>query len=110
MQQVISLGNSIINSGAYSYMSEYFDNFSVTNKNSTEGILAYPNTTGVSAGNSGINDRWYATLHYNQYTPNNPNAGWNGFSSVADFYNSFGVTTPLDAQHPKGSDTAVDKG
>lgn len=109
MQQVISLGNSIINSGAYSYMSEYFDNFSVTNKNSTEGILAYPNTTGVSAGNSGINDRWYATLHYNQYTPNNPNAGWNGFSSVADFYNSFGVTTPLDAQHPKGSDTAVDK-
>jgi len=109
MQQVITLGNSIINSGSYSYMSEYFDNFSVTNKNSTEAIFAYANSTGVSAGNSGINTRWFMTLHYNQYTPNNPNAGWNGFSTVADFYNSFGVPTPLNAQAPKLADTAVDQ-
>ncbi|TMI94346.1 MAG: RagB/SusD family nutrient uptake outer membrane protein [Bacteroidetes bacterium] len=109
MQQVITLGNSIINSGKYSYMSEYFDNFSVTNSNSTEGIFAFPNHTGVSAGNSGINTRWFMTLHYNQYTPNNPNAGWNGFSTVADFYNSFGVPTPLNASSPKLSDTLVDK-
>jgi hypothetical protein len=116
MQQVVTLGNSIIG-GPYSYMSEYFDNFSVTNSNSTEGIFAVPNHTGVSAGNSGINTRWFMTLHYNQYTPNNPNAGWNGFSTVADFYNSFGVNAPL----PKGAanwatigainnaDTAVDQ-
>ena len=109
MQQVITLGNSIINSGKYSYMSEYFDNFSVTNSNSTECIFAFPNHTGVSAGNSGINTRWFMTLHYNQYTPNNPNAGWNGFSTVADFYNSFGVPTPLNASSPKLSDTLVDK-
>lgn len=91
MQQVITLGNSIINSGTYSYMNEYFDNFAVTNSNSTEGIFAYANHTGQSAANSGINARWFMTLHYNQYTPDNPNAGWNGFSTVADFYNSFGV-------------------
>ncbi len=117
MQQVVTLGNAIINSGNYSYMSEYFDNFSVTNSNSTEGIFAYPNHTGVSAGNSTIRTRWFMTLHYNQYTPDNPNAGWNGFSTVADFYNSFGVNAPL----PKGAanwatigalnnpDTAVDQ-
>ncbi len=105
MQQVISIGNSIT---GYTYMNEYFDNFSVTNKNSTEAIFAYPNYTGVSAGNAGINNRWFMTLHYNQYTPDNPNAGWNGFSSVADFYNTFGVTTTIDAFNPKLSDTLVD--
>jgi len=110
MQQVITLGNAIINSGTYKYMNEYFDNFSVSNNNSTEIIFAYPNHTGVSAANSGINGRWFATLHYNQYTPDNPNAGWNGFSTVADFYNSFGVSTPLHASTiSPWSDTSVDK-
>lgn len=107
MQQVVSLGNTIITSGAYSYMSEYFANFAVTNKNSTEGIFAYPNRTDID---DGIRTRWFMTLHYNQYTPNNPNAGWNGFSTVADFYNSFGVPTPLDAQHPNpATDPLVDQ-
>ncbi|HEY0432649.1 MAG TPA: hypothetical protein VGC95_02180, partial [Chitinophagaceae bacterium] len=109
LTQVVTLGNQIISSGNYSYMAEYFDNFSVTNSNSTEGIFAYANHTGTSAGNSGINTRWFMTLHYNQYTPDNPNAGWNGFSTVADFYNSFGVPTLLDASNPKLSDTLVDK-
>jgi starch-binding outer membrane protein, SusD/RagB family len=110
LQQVITLGNSIINSGTYSYMPEYFDNFSVTNSNSKEGIFAYPNFTGVSGGNSGINGRWFMTLHYNQYTPDNPNAGWNGFSTVADFYNSFGVPNPLNASvNSPLSDTLADK-
>jgi hypothetical protein len=110
MTQVVNLGNAIINSGTYKYMNEYFDNFSVGNSNSTEGIWAYANYTGVSAGNSGINTRWFMTLHYNQYTPANPNAGWNGFSTVADFYNSFGVSTTLNASTTSPwSDTLVDK-
>jgi hypothetical protein len=106
LQQVITLGNSIIDSGRYTYMPEYFANFGVGNNNSTEGIFAYPNRTDVA---DGARTRWFMTLHYNQYTPSNPNAGWNGFSTVADFYNSFGVTTTLDADNPKLSDTAVDK-
>jgi starch-binding outer membrane protein, SusD/RagB family len=106
LQQVITLGNSIIDSGRYTYMPEYFANFGVGNNNSTEGIFAYPNRTDVP---DGIRTRWFMTLHYNQYTPSNPNAGGNGFSTVADFYNSFGVTTTLDADNPKLSDTAVDK-
>ncbi len=105
MQKVISLGTEIMNSGKYSYMKNYFDNFSPNNSGSTEGIFASPNTSGVSVNNTGIHNRWWATLHYNMYTPRNPQAGWNGFSTVADFYNSFGTTTAA-TQTPK--DTLLD--
>jgi len=106
MQQVITLGNEIINSGKYSFTTNFFDNFNATNSGSKEGIFAYPNTSGVSVNNSGINNRWMATVHYNQYTPLNPAAGWNGFSTVAEFYNSFGVSTAA-TQTP--ADTLLDK-
>ena len=95
MQKVIDLGTAIINSGNYSYVSEYFDQFQVDKgRNSTEGIFAYPSQSGVSANNGGLASRWNMTLHYNSYTPNNPNAGWNGFSTLSDFYSAFGVNTP----------------
>ncbi len=102
MAQVITLGNTIINSNKYSYTPKYFDNFSVDNgTKSKEGIFAYPNATGVSVNNSAPQARWMMTLHYNSYTPANPNSGWNGFSTTANFYNSFGVSgattnTPKD--------------
>lgn len=106
MQKVITLGNAIINSGKYSYSANYFDNFNATNSGSTEGIFAYPNFSGVATNNSGVHNRWWATLHYNSYGPKAPQAGWNGFSTVADFYNSFGVTvTPTKTP----SDTLLDK-
>ncbi len=40
-------------------------------------------------------------MHYNSYKAKAPNAGWNGFSTVAEFYNTFGITatpsqTPAD--------------
>jgi hypothetical protein len=95
MQKVISIGNSIIAAGKYSLATEYFSNFDVDNGSSTENIFTYVNTTGVGANNSGINGTWAKTLHYNSYTPNNPNAGWNGFSTLGDFYNSFGATTAM---------------
>jgi hypothetical protein len=101
MQQVITLGNQIINSGKYKYMSNYFDNFAVGNNASTEGIFAYANSSGVSANNSGPDARWMMTFHYNEYDGQAPNAGWNGFSTISDFYNAFslgGTTnyTPAD--------------
>jgi starch-binding outer membrane protein, SusD/RagB family len=92
MQQVITLGNQIINSGKYSYATDYFNNFDVNNGSSPENILTYVNTSGVGANNSGPQSMWCMTMHYNQYTPKNPNAGWNGFSTISDFYNSFGTT------------------
>lgn len=93
MNQVITLGNQIIASGKYSLTPNYFDNFSVDNDvKSTEGIFTYPNTGGVSTNHGGIEARWNMTLHYNSYTPANPNAGWNGFSTISEFYNSFNTT------------------
>jgi starch-binding outer membrane protein, SusD/RagB family len=91
MQQVITLGNQIISSGKYSYNAKFFDNFNPTNSTSPEIIFARPNSSGVSINNTGIQNRWWPTLHYDMYTPINPQAGWNGFSTVADFYNSFAV-------------------
>jgi hypothetical protein len=97
MQKVISLGTAIINSGKYSYARNYFDNFTVdSGASSKEAIFAYPNQSGISVNHANIEARWMMTLHYNSYTPNNPNSGWNGFSTTSDFYNTFsptGVTT-----------------
>ena len=107
MQQVITLGNAIISSGRYSYTPDYFDNFTADNQTKTkEAIWAYNNTSGVSAQNMDVRSFWFRTLHYNSYDPKAPNAGWNGFSTVAEFYNSFGIAgTP--SQTP--NDTLLDR-
>ncbi len=106
MQQVITLGTTIINSKKYDFTPNYFDNFSVDNgTKSTEGIFAYRNASGVTVNNSGIHNRWWPTLHYNEGLPGGI-GGWNGFSTVADFYNMFGITT-TPTQTP--ADTALDK-
>lgn len=101
MNQVITLGNAIINSGRYSLNQNFFDIFApnagATNK---EAIWAWPNNgspniNGIS--NQGVNARWMMTLHYNSWTGAYGSAGWNGFSTVADFYNTFeghGDNTP----------------
>ena len=106
MQKVISIGNAIINSGKYSYSSNYFNNFTANNSTSPEGIFAAPNTSGVATNNTGIHNMWWATLHYNSYKPLAPQGGWNGFSTVADFYNTFDINgTPT--QTP--ADTVLDQ-
>ena len=106
MAQVITLGNAIINSGKYKFATNYFDNFNANNDASPEAIFRYVNNSGSGTNNSGITGRWNMTLHYNSYTPNNPNAGWNGFSTIGDFYNSFNTTATASAYGPK--DTALD--
>ncbi len=117
MQQVITLGNSIINSGKYSLSSEYFKNFDANNSTgSTENVFTYVNNEGVAANNSGIHSRWEMTLHYNSYKPAAPNAGWNGFSTISDFYNSFssptqattGVTQFPNVDATTNADTLID--
>lgn len=98
MQQVVTLGNAIVGTGKYSLTTNYFDNFGPSNASlSHEMILAWPNAgtannNGINTG--GVNARWMMTLHYNSWDKNNKYgaAGWNGFSTVADFYNMFGAT------------------
>ncbi|HYC28759.1 MAG TPA: RagB/SusD family nutrient uptake outer membrane protein, partial [Chitinophagaceae bacterium] len=101
-----TLGNQLINSGKYSLTPNYFDNFGPNNASlSTERILAWPNNgsssnNGFNAG--GVNARWMMTLHYNSYDKDNSfgSAGWNGFSTVADFYNTFGATDQRKGGNP----------
>jgi hypothetical protein len=96
MQQVITLGNSIITSGKYSYMPRYFGNFNRSNGNSTEFIWAFPNSSGQVSNAPDIRARWMMTFHYNEWTGQAPNAGWNGFTTTSDFYKSFGVGGTID--------------
>ncbi len=120
MQQVITLGNSIIASGNYSYMSEYFRNFDALNSSSTEIIFSVVNNSGSTSNVSDVRGEWCRTLHYNQETSSKPNSGWNGFTTVSDFYNSFstgstpgvdlmeGVTNYASNKTGRYKDTAVD--
>ena len=83
MNQVISLADQIINSGKYSLATNYFDNFAPNNDQlSTENIWTAENIGGSNSGN--VRSRWFCGLHYNQ----NP-SGWNGFTTIGDFYDLF---------------------
>jgi starch-binding outer membrane protein, SusD/RagB family len=64
----------LVTAAGYSLQNEYFKNFS--NTADTEVIFTTAEGT--------PQNRWFMTLHYNQ----NP-SGWNGFTTLADFYNKF---------------------
>ena len=84
MTQVISLADQVI--GSYSLSPVYFNSFAPNNATiGTENIWTQSNIGGTSAAN--IRSRWHSTMHYNQ----NP-SGWNGFTSLSDFYNKFEAT------------------
>ncbi len=105
MNQVITLANQIITSGTYSLTPNYFHNFAPTNSTlSTENIWTAENVGGSSSGP--VRSRWFAGLHYNQKP-----SGWNGFTTLADFYDKFddadirkGITYP-DQLNYSGSPT-----
>jgi hypothetical protein len=84
MNEVIRLADEIINSDRnYEISENVYDNFAPNNDViSTENIFTNENRGGVSSGN--VRSRWFCTLHYNQ----NP-SGWNGFTTIADFYDKF---------------------
>lgn len=104
MDSVIAVGNRIINSGHYSLNPNYFDNFGPGNDtSSTESILSWPNSgasanAGINTG--GINARWMMTLHYNSWNEKKGSAGWNGFSTLADFYSTFAAGDKRLGQEP----------
>jgi hypothetical protein len=83
MDKVISNCNAIIDPGNYALEDEYFDNFTSDNgENSSEMIFCSNNVAGIESNN--MRGSWMSGLHYNQ-TP----SGWNGFTTLADFYNTF---------------------
>jgi hypothetical protein len=110
LQHVIALGDSIINGGAHSLDPNYFEIFNNANSNNQETIFSIPNKHGANTSLStfgSMENRWFATLHYNSYNLLAPDAGWNGFSTMGEFYQTFGVngTTLTET----AADTSVDE-
>ncbi|CAF2150796.1 unnamed protein product [Rotaria magnacalcarata] len=68
-----------------SLATDYWDNFKPTNNTSAEILFSSKNVRSGDGG--GIQSRWRMCQHYNQ-TP----GGWNGFSTVAEYYNRFAAT------------------
>jgi hypothetical protein len=105
MQKVITLGTSILTGTSYGVEGNYFKNFNNVNGGSKELIFAYPAVEGSSVNNPGMQSRWMMTFHYNEYTGQAPNAGWNGFSTTGDFYKSFAAAGVMNFSP---ADTIVD--
>ena len=83
MDKVIALADEIIASGRYSINPSYFQTFAANNSTSNKEIIySLENTVGVRGGNNRF--FWFCTLHYNQKP-----SGWNGFTTLADFYDKF---------------------
>lgn len=82
MQKVVTLADEVM-AGPYSFAVNYFDNFAPNNGSiGKENIFTQENIGGVSSG--GLRSRWHTVMHYNQQP-----SGWNGFTTLSDFYNKF---------------------
>ncbi|MCF8713940.1 RagB/SusD family nutrient uptake outer membrane protein [Joostella atrarenae] len=77
MTEVVELVDAIQNDG-FALQEGYFELF--TNETDTETIFF---TT------SDIGSRIWNGLHYNQGAPDNTGGGWNGFTTLAEFYDLF---------------------
>ncbi|GAB2786287.1 RagB/SusD family nutrient uptake outer membrane protein [Rhabdobacter roseus] len=78
--------STIIESGRYTLASNFFSNFTTNNQGSPEIILATP----FDKSKRGGMNMQMRTLHYlNQLTYNLPEAPWNGYATLSEFYNSF---------------------
>lgn len=85
MQQVVNHVDAI---SGVSLAANYWDNWIPTNtETSSEIIFVSQNFNGGPGG--GINNRWHMGAHYNQ-TP----SGWNGFTTLSDYYNKFDPDDP----------------
>ena len=90
MNQVITLADQIITTGGFALTPSYFDNFAPSNTTiGKENIWVQENVGGVSFGGDGntVRSRYHTVMHYNQ----NP-GGWNGFTTLSDFYSKFEAT------------------
>jgi hypothetical protein len=84
--EALAACNAIINDGKYQLSSSYADNFKTVNQGSKELILAIPYDQ-VNAKGFNLPAM---TLHYqSQKTYNLAFQPWNGYCTVADFYNSY---------------------
>ena len=82
----LQAAEEIINSNLYSLESDYFANFATENAGSNENILVVPYDEAQATGFNIAQ----MTLHYSsQNTFGLVDQPWNGYCSLADFYNSY---------------------
>jgi hypothetical protein len=84
--KAIDACDEVINSGAFSLESDYFNNFNTKNDGSNENIFVIPydeiNAQGFNLAQM--------TLHYqSQFTYNLQQQPWNGYCTEQEFYNSY---------------------
>jgi len=77
LQRVVDMVNSIEAKG-FAIQEGYFDIFEPTDDSETIWHLS-----------AEVGPRIWNTLHYNQNSPDNTGGGWNGFSTLAEFYDMF---------------------
>lgn len=94
--------SEIINSGVYSLMPTYSNNFVINNSQSTENIFVYPYDKVFAGGFNWV----MMTLHIvSQSTFNLTQQPWNGYQTVEEFYNSY-----VDSDKNPGTQGPVWKG
>lgn len=81
-EEAAAAADVLLNSPDYSLATDYFANFAANNAGSPEIIFPIPHKADNEAGFI----RHNAVLHYNLPLPATP---WNGFTTIAEFYNSF---------------------
>jgi hypothetical protein len=86
MNEVIKSVDDIIASGKFSLSANYWDNFVWDNHTKSTEMIYSRGGDGATQLGGTINVNWYTGMgtHYNQTF-----SGWNGFTTTADFYNSF---------------------
>lgn len=109
MNQVITLADQIIAQNKYGLTTNYFDVFAPANDQlSSELIFTLPfreaGRPGTSANTNGVMYQYHSSLHYNSPVQNG--GGWNGFTTLSDFYDKFNPADKRrEASYPGITDT-----
>ncbi|MEM9858264.1 MAG: RagB/SusD family nutrient uptake outer membrane protein [Bacteroidota bacterium] len=94
LQEVITLADEVTASGQYAIAEDYFGMFNTDNSanwtSTDEAMIVVENNEDINRGPS--HSRVMMTTHYNQkydidIIADDPGSPWNGFATVADFYN-----------------------
>jgi hypothetical protein len=81
-QEAVAAAEQVLNSGQYSLADDYYEPFSADNAGNDEILFAATYNAKIGQGFQ----KEQAVLHYNQPWKAGP---WNGFTTIADFYNSY---------------------
>lgn len=85
MDKVIALGTEIQSSGKFNLENYFYTNFAPNNGEVSKELIFTNQNSNTEAGN--VRFHWHCGTHYNQ-TP----GGWNGFTTLASFYDKFDST------------------